>query len=67
MTIKEALSVIKEAKEIRISGFGGNVSKFDHTDPLMVDALGNYVVESIYACNEEVFEIGVRMIPAKQN
>ena len=66
MTIKEALSVIKDAKEIRLSNFDGNVQCFDFTDPLILDAFGNYIVDDIYACGEAVFEISIKLTPAKK-
>lgn len=67
MTVKDAVGVLKSAKEIRIawSGFSIPICK---DDPLQMDAFGNYVVDSIeaVAAVENSYEIIIAMVPVKK-
>lgn len=64
MTVKEIVSVLKSAKTISI-GYGANAVPFDKDDPLVLDAYGSYVVESVYAPDEDYYEINIAMRPVK--
>ncbi len=64
MTVKEVVSVLKTAKTISI-GYGANAVPFDKDDPLVLDAYGNYVVESVCAPDEDYYEINICMRPIK--
>lgn len=65
MTVKEAVSVLKYAKEIRIA-WNGNAIPFNKDDMLMMDAYGRYKVESINGDEDKVFEIEIAMRPVKE-
>lgn len=64
MNVREAVKVLKRAKEIKI-GWNGNAIDFDKDDLLMMDAYGGYTVDEIAAC-EEVYEINIAMRPVKE-
>lgn len=64
MTVKEAVSVLKYAKDISISWNGSSVP-FDSSDMLMMDAYGRYKVEYINA-DEQAYEIGIAMRPIRE-
>lgn len=63
MTVKEAVSVLRKAKDIRI-GWNGNSIAFDRNDMLMMDAYGDYIVEEIIG-DGNPYEIGIAMRPIK--
>ena len=67
MTVKEAVSVLKSAKEIKLSWNGGTIP-FWKDDRLQMDAFGNYVVDEIVALNdpEDFYEIIIAMMPVKE-
>ena len=65
MTVKEAVNVLKFAKEIRIA-WNGNAIPFNKDDMLMMDAYGSYKVDSINADDEKNFEIEIAMRPVKE-
>lgn len=65
MTVKEAVNVLKYAKEINISWNGSSIP-FDKDDMLMMDAYGRYKVEYINADEENNYEIGIAMRPVKE-
>lgn len=64
MTVKEIVSVLKTAKTIVI-GYGANAVTFDKNDPLVLDAYGNYLVDSVSASDEEYYEVNICMRPVK--
>lgn len=68
MTVKEAVSVLTDAKTFFISWNEG-LRAFDPTDDLMMDAYGDYRVKRI--CNaggteESAYEIAITSIPVKE-
>lgn len=62
MTVKEIVSVLKEAKKVRL-GYGGTVQDVDLDDKLMMDALKSYKVRAVYALAEDEIEIDIAMRP----
>lgn len=64
MTVKDAVSVLKKADDIRIC-FNGNAIPLDKNDTLMMDAYGLYKVDDISA-SDGVYEIGIAMRPVKE-
>ena len=64
MTVKDAIRVLKDAKDINLA-CGASLVPFDHKDALQVEAYGNYVVDEIRADKEESYEIGIMMRPVK--
>lgn len=62
MTVKQALSVLADVKEVRL-GYDSTTVPFDYEDKVMVDAFGRYAVEAIYAIGEDRFEIDIAMRP----
>lgn len=65
MNVKDAVKVLKRAKEIRIC-WNGNAIPFDKDDLLMMDAYGRYVVDEI-AANGDIYEINIAMKPVKED
>lgn len=66
MTVKEAVSVLKRANEIKLV-WCGDVLDFDKNNALMMNAYGNYVVDEVMAgFGEEVYEITVAVTPMKE-
>lgn len=64
MTVKEAISVLKDAKTI-VLGYGSDTIPFNMHNPISLDAFGNYVVEKINGDAEEYYEISILMRPVK--
>lgn len=65
MTVKEAVSVLKNAETIEL-GCDGKAIKFDKDNFLMLDAYGNYIVDSIQAVGEDTYyEVNLAMRPVK--
>lgn len=64
MTVKEVVRALTDAKVIDLV-YGASSAKFDKTDPLMLDACGNYVVDEIFGFGEGVYEICVALRPVK--
>ena len=62
MTVKDVVSVLADATEVRL-GYDGVSVPFDHTDKVMLDAFAKYVVEGVYASGENKFEINIAMRP----
>ena len=56
MTVKEITSLMTDVKEIRL-GYEGLTSPFNKDDNLAMAAFGKFVVASISALDEDVFEI----------
>ena len=64
MTVKDAVKVLKTATKI-VMGYGANAVAFDKDDPLVLDAYGNYLVDSVSASDEEYYEVNICMRPVK--
>lgn len=64
MTVKDAVSVLKGAKEIRLA-FGGSSIEFDKDNALMMDAYGSYVVDEIFVFDNVLFELAIATLPVK--
>lgn len=67
MTIKEVVGILKEAKTITL-GWDGCAIQFDKDNPLMLEAYGNFVVNTIRAvgdADEGYFEVDIAMLPVK--
>lgn len=62
MTVKQVLSVIADAKEVRL-GYDSVTIPFNFNDKMMVDAFGRYLVDGVYALGEDRFEINIAMRP----
>lgn len=56
MTVKEVLTLFTELKEVRL-GYDAFSTRFDHTDRVMVDAFGKYLVDHVNAIGEDRIEI----------
>lgn len=67
MTVKDAIGVLKSAKEIRIT-WGSFSLPVCKDDPLQMDAFGSYVVDAIDAVDssEGFYEISIAMVPVKE-
>lgn len=64
MTVKEALNVLKNAKEIKLC-YGSDVIPFHMDNPLCKAAFADYLVDYIDAIEEDNFEINIAMRPLK--
>ena len=64
MTVKEAISVLKDAKQI-VLGYGSDSIPFNMHNPISLDAFGSYVVEKINCDADEYYEINILMQPVK--
>lgn len=64
MNVKEAVKLLKRAKEVMIV-WNGNAIPFDKDDLLMMDAYGNYAVDEI-AATDDVYEVVIAMRPVKE-
>lgn len=65
MTVKDAVRVLKTAKKITI-GYGANIIPCNVQDPLVLDAFGDYVVESICGVCDDEYEIDLALAPVKE-
>lgn len=65
MTVKDAISVLKDAKTI-VLGYGSDTIPFNMHNPISVDAFGGYVVEKINGGDDEYYEINILMRPVKE-
>lgn len=65
MTVKDAVKVLKSAKKITI-GYGANVIPCNVQDSLVLDAFGDYVVESICGVTDDEYEIDLAIAPVKE-
>ena len=67
MTVRELLSVLVDAKELRIGymSYDTCFAKFDPHDSSMADAYGDYVVSRVFALAEGAFEINIAVRPIK--
>lgn len=64
MTVKDAVKVLKTAKKITI-GYGANVIPCNVQDPLVLDAFGDYVVDSICGVSDDEYEIDLAIAPVR--
>lgn len=67
MTVKEAVNVLTEAKQLYIC-WDGNLTHFDPHDTLMMDAYGGYKVKRICTAGDAedaAYEIAIAAIPVK--
>lgn len=65
MTVKEAVRVLKTADTICL-GYGANAVPFDKSDPLVLEAYGNFVVDDIRCEGDGCYEINIAMRPIKE-
>ena len=65
MTVKEILSMLVLPSEVNISWNGDRID-FNFHNSIEVDAWGNYVVGSIYASKEGVYELAIAAQPIKR-
>ncbi len=67
MTVKEAVKVLKHAKTIAL-GWGESGIPFDKDNLMMVEAYGNFVVDSIRSVGDDAeayYEINIAVMPVK--
>lgn len=67
MTVKDAVSVLKNAKTISL-GWDGCAIEFKADNLLMMEAYGNFVVSSIRSVgddSEAYYEVDIAMSPVK--
>ena len=68
MTVKEACGVLKYAKKIAL-GWGETAVPFDKDNMLMMEAYGDFVVDSIRAYDDipdqDYYEINIAVRPVK--
>ncbi len=64
MNVREAVSVLKKAKQIMLA-WSGNTIPFDKDDLLMMDAYGKYIVDEIVA-TDGIYEINIAVQPVKE-
>lgn len=68
MTVKEVCGILKAAKTIAL-GWNGASVEFEKGNLLMMDAYGNYVVDSIEAVGDAedgYYEVNIAMQPVKK-
>ena len=65
MTVKEAISVLKDAKTI-VLGYGSDSIPFNMHNPISLDAFGDYIVDKINGSEDEYYEINIAMRPIKE-
>lgn len=67
MTVREACSVLTDAKELYI-GWDGCLTRFNDADALIMDAFGSYKVERICAAGDkpEMYELTIAAAPMKE-
>lgn len=65
MTVRDAVSVLTEAKQLYIC-WEGSLTKFDPTDGLMLDAFGDYRVKRICgSTKDDEYEIAIAAVPVR--
>ena len=64
MNVREAVSVLKKAKQIMLAWCGNSIP-FDKDDLLMMDAYGKYIVDEI-AAHDDIYEITIAVQPVKE-
>ena len=67
MSVKDAVKVLKYAKQIRLAWSGTSV-RFDASDNIQLNAYGSYKVDYILSApsegnNDECYEIGICILP----
>lgn len=65
MTVKEAVAVLKTAKQI-VLGYGDNAVPFKKDDPLALEAYGRFVVDCIHGEGDGCYEINIAMRPVME-
>ena len=65
MNVREAVSVLKNAKKIMLA-WSGNTIPFDKDDLLMMDAYGRYIVDEIVSAGGGVYEVIIAVQPVKE-
>lgn len=65
MTVRDAVNVLKSAKQIAL-GYDGNVVPFDKDSSLMMDACGGYVVEEVAYFDDGCYVIYLAVKPFKE-
>ena len=65
MTVKDAVKVLKQAKKITL-GYGANVVMCDVSDPLVLNAFADYVVDEICGVGDDEYEINIAVTPVKE-
>lgn len=65
MTVRDAVKVLKQAKKITL-GYGANVVMCDVSDPLVLDAFADYVVDEIYGAGDDEYEINIAVAPLRE-
>lgn len=67
MTVREAVSVLTEAKELYI-GWDGCITRLNDSDALIMDAFGSYKVGRICSAGDkpECFELTIAATPVKE-
>lgn len=67
MTVKEAVSVLKHAKTIAL-GWSETAIPFDKDNSLMMEAYGNFVVDSIRSVGDDeeaYYEVNIAVYPVR--
>lgn len=65
MTVRDAVSVLTEAKQLYIC-WEGSLTKFDPTDGLMLDAFGDYRAKRICgSTKDDEYEIAIAAVPVR--
>lgn len=67
MTVKDAVSVLKNAKTIAL-GWGESAIEFDKDNLLMMEAYGNFIVDSIRSVGDDeeaYYEVNIAVFPVK--
>lgn len=65
MTIRETIGLLKDAKKVIIT-WNGNQQNIDIFDSVILEAFGNYLIDGIYAVEEDVFEISLAVKPIRK-
>lgn len=65
MTVKDALALLNSPSEVDLS-FNGDIIRFNFRNQIEVDAWADYLVSSIYAEKECVFELVLAAKPVKK-
>lgn len=65
LTVKEALSYLKDPEEVRLI-CGESALSFNFRNPLEVEAWGDYFVSNFFAAGLREFEISLDVQPRKK-
>lgn len=62
ITVRDAIELVKDdANQVLLACAGSIVTGFDWRNPVMVDAYGDYLIDSIHALGEDDFELDLAM------